>query len=194
MWTNTGSANRAIATLAPIASKRAPPPSERFRRASRTESTRAIAATTISSSPRFENGFGIGRRLYPGLNAAVRTRTMRYARSTHHAGRSSGRKARNSRPQVAKCRVVPPAGGVGGTVSGAQFLRVLLRRPETLGQRTSGLGRNLSEVVFEIFQQDLRLIRREGGKRGANRGRIGRDVVCLIVTFHDRCSFRSGDG
>ena len=63
MLPRTGSARSAIATLPAMASSRPAFGSGWFRRPKRTDSTIAITATKISRSPRFENGFGIGRRL-----------------------------------------------------------------------------------------------------------------------------------
>ena len=91
-------------------------------------------------------------------------------------------------------RVLPRAAGMRGTVRRTQFLGILFGWPQSLRKRTLGLGRHLPEVIFEILQQDIGLIRREVGKRRANRGRVGRNIVCLIVTGHDRCSFRLANG
>src|SRR5437868_4760188 len=100
MLARAGTAMRAIRTLAAIASIRPPFAIGRFRRPRRTETTIAIAIARISSSPRLEKGFGIGRMLYVELKATVMTRTRRYARRTHHAGRNSGRNAWTCRYQA----------------------------------------------------------------------------------------------
>ena len=93
-----------------------------------------------------------------------------------------------------KERVLPPAIRLNRAVGRAQFLRVLVGRPEALAEWTSWLGRDLSQMIFEIFQQRLGLIGWEIGQRRPNRSRVGGDVARLVVTYHDRCSSHSGDG
>jgi hypothetical protein len=89
---------------------------------------------------------------------------------------------------------VPPAIALRRAIRGAQFVCILFRRSKALREGTSNLCRNLSQVVFEIFQQNLCLIARKIGKRRPHGSCIGRHIARLLVTCHDRCSSRSGDG